>query len=365
MSRQARLGLVVLVGIASFVLALFILANRSFLLSDTFSLRAEFTRVAGLQTGAVVYYQGISVGRVETIELPASPGQPIIVAMRVREAAHHLIREDSRAVVQTDGLVGAVVVSITGGSARRPVVAENGLIEGVDPLDFTQVSDRLFTSVARFDSVTVTLTQMMQDVRAGEGSLGMFLYDDRLYNETILTAQELRGSLSSLTARADALVAIAGEASQGVEDIISQVAYGDGTLARFLREDSIYTALLRASDQFSTISTDVRGITDRFEDAAGWAALGAFRFSENMEALKHNFLFKPYFEERGYLEMAPFELREQAISETFRALQERERLLLEEARRLEAIREDLRRRGLLPEEPPVRGTLGSPSAGTQ
>ena len=32
---------------------------------------------------------------------------------------------------------------------------------------------------------------------------------------------------------------------------------------------------------------------------------GAFRFAENMEALKHNFLFKPYFEERGYLATYP------------------------------------------------------------
>jgi len=325
MSRQARLGLVVLAGVALFIALLFILANRTFLLSDTYSIRAEFNRVSGLQTGARVLYNGISVGRVEAIQLPASPGLPISVAMQIKDDAKHLIREDSRAVIQTDGLVGNVIVALTDGSPSQPVVAENGRISGVDPFEFAAITDRLFASVSRFDSVTVTLTQLMQDVRTGEGSLGRFLYDDRLYDETVLTAQELRASLGSLGARADALVAIAEDGSQAIESILQKVNSGDGTLARILNEDDMYEALLQSADQFSTISENLESITERFETAAGYMAVGAFRFSENMEALKHNFLFKGYFEDRGYLEMAPFEIREQAISETYEDLQRWER----------------------------------------
>ncbi len=354
MSRQARLGLVVLAGVFFFIVALFILANRTFLLSDTYSIRAEFDRVAGLQPGATVFYQGISVGRVERVSLPAAPGLPITVYMRIKDEARDLVREDSRAAIQTDGLVGNTIVSLKGGSPGRPIVAENGRIEGVNPLDLTQVSDRVFTSVSRFDSVTVTLTNMMQDVRSGEGSLGQFLYDDRLYEESILTTQEFRASLNALTQRADALVAIAANASQGVDDIIQKVNSGEGALARILNEDSVYVALLQASDQFSTISDDLQAITERFETAAGWTAVGAFRFAENMEALKHNFLFKSYFEDRGYLEMAPFEIREQALSETYDALQEWERRLYQQQQEIERIRADLEARGIeLPPTPTV------------
>ena len=327
MSRQARLGLVVLAGVVLFVATLFILANRTFLLSDTYSIRAEFNRVSGLQTGARVLYNGISVGRVEAVQLPTLVGMPISVAMQIRDDAKHLIREDSRAVIQTDGLVGNVIVALTDGSPSQPVVAENGRISGVDPFEFSAITDRLFDSVSRFDSVTVTLTQLMQDVRTGEGSLGRFLYDDRLYDETVLTAQELRGALGSLGARADALVAIAADGSLAIESILQKVNSGDGTLARILNEDSMYVALLQSADQFQSISSDLGAITERFETAAGHMAVGAFRFSENMEALKHNFLFKGYFEDRGYLEMAPFEIREQAISETYQDLQRWEREL--------------------------------------
>jgi phospholipid/cholesterol/gamma-HCH transport system substrate-binding protein len=280
------------------------------------------------------------------VNLPGAPGRPIEVVLRVRQDARHLIREDSRAVIQTDGLVGNVIVALTDGSPSRPVISENGRLQGVDPFDFSQISDRLNTSVTRFDSVSIVLTSIMTDVQSGEGTLGRFLYDDLLYNETALTAAEMRTAMTALTARADALVAVAEQASRGVNDIIAQAAYGDGTIGRFLREDSLYTALLAAGNQFSTISNDLRGITDRFETAAGWASVGAFRFAENMEALKHNFLFKPYFEERGYLEMAPFEVRERALEETFQELQEWERRLYRQEQELARIRAELERRGV-------------------
>jgi len=346
MSRQARLGLVVLAGLLTFVGALFLLANRTYLLTDTFTVNAEFRRVGGLQPGATVYYNGISVGRVEGVRLPAAPARPIEVVLRIREDARHLIREDSRAVIQTDGLVGNVIVALTDGSAARPVISENGRLQGVDPFDFQQMSERLNTSVTRFDSVSIVLTGIMTDVRSGEGTLGRFLYDDLLYNETALTTAEARRAVQSLTARADALVGVVEQASAGVNAIIGQAAYGSGTVGRFLREDSVYTALLTAGNQFSSISRDLQGITERFETAAGWASVGAFRFAENMEALKHNFLFKPYFEERGFMEMAPFEIRERALEETFQELQEWERRLYRQEQEVQRIRAELERQGV-------------------
>ena len=58
--------------------------------------------------------------------------------------------------------------------------------------------------------------------------------------------------------------------------------------------------------------------------------------AELMEAGKHNWLFKRYFEERGYVEKAPFEVRERAIEESFRQLQQRERELQAWEERLKA-----------------------------
>jgi phospholipid/cholesterol/gamma-HCH transport system substrate-binding protein len=334
MTRQARLGLIVIAGFAAFLLGLFVLANRTFLLSSTYRVHAEFTDVGGLQPGASVQYQGIGVGRVDYVQLPPSPGAPIRVGMAIRENARHLVRQDSRAVIQTEGLVGNMMVVLTGGSQTQPIVAEGGTITGVDPFSFATVTDRLFESVSRFDSVTVSLTGMFGDIRAGEGTLGRFLYDPTLYNEAVLTAQETRLAMAGLTSRADALVGIAADASAGIGSIIQKVDTGDGTLARILNEDEIYVALLDASETFRAAAADIGTITDRAENAANWGTLAMFRLAENMEALKDNWFFRGYYERRGFREHAPFEIREQALSETFRQIEERERELYEWEQRL-------------------------------
>lgn len=363
MTRQARLGLVVLLGLLSAVGIMFVIGSQNSLFADTFSVRATFNQVAGLQNGASVFYNGISVGRVESVRLPSAPGEPITVTMAINDDARPLIREDSRALIQTDGLVGNVIVSLTDGSPGRPEVADNGQITGVDPFALSEVSDRLFTSIARFDSVTVQLAGIMGDVRTGEGTLGQFLYDDRLYESTVATANtfqatvaESQNTLRSLTARADELVSVAENASRGVDEILTRVYTGNGTVARFLNEDEIYTTFLstaaqlqEGAAQLQTVSTDIRAITDRLNQAAGWGAVGAFRFSENMEALKHNFLFRGYFEDRGYYEMAPFEVREAAIAEILEDLQARERRLAEQERQIQAALAEIERlRGQIP-----------------
>jgi len=368
MTRQARLGLVILLALLSAVGVMFVIGSQNSLFADTFGVQASFNQVAGLKPGASVFYNGIQVGRVSAVRLPQRPGDPISVQMAVDQEARHLIREDSRALIQTDGLVGNVIVSLTDGSRTRPEVADNGRIRGVDPFALSEVSDRLFTSIARFDSVTIGLSQTLADVRTGEGTLGQFLYDERLYESTVATTQafegtviEAQGTLRSLTARADQLVGTAEQASAGVNEILTRVYTGNGTVARFLNEDEVYTTFLataaqlqEGAAQLQTVSADVRAITDRLNQAAGFGALGAFRFSENMEALKHNFLFRGYFEDRGYYEMAPFEVREAAISEILADLQERERELLTQERdiqaalaEVEAIRAEALRRGIV------------------
>lgn len=372
MSRNARLGLLILLGLLVAVGALFVLASQGNLLSRTYEINARFGRVQGLKAGASVFYNGIDVGRVEEVRLPRRPGDPILVRMSIAERARPLIRQDSRAVIQTDGLVGNMVVSLGGGSLSTPSVADGGFVPGEDPFDLSSVTDRLFDSVARFDSVTVGLTAIMNDTRSGEGTLGKFLYDERLYEATVSTTEEFQTALRGFSGRADQLILVAENASRSVEGILAKVNSREGTVGRFINDDALYESFLgtaaelqAAAAQFQTVSGDVRLITDRFNQAAGWASLGAFRFSENMEALKHNFLFRGYFEDRGYNEMAPFEVREQAIAETLEDLQQWELRLTQQQRQIEAaqaemerLRTELARRGVA--LPPPAATSAAP-----
>lgn len=337
MSRQVRVGLLVFAGLALFLVAIFAIANRSFLFSDTFLLHSEFRNVAGLQPGAPVQFQGVRVGRVETVQLPGEPGNPIRVTMAVRTDARDLVHENTQAQIKTEGLVGGQVIVLAnppGPMADR--VEPGSTIPGVEPFDVFEITDQALAAVDTFATVAVEAQQIMQDVQRGEGSLGKLIYDPELYNSLVVTANESERTLTELGQDAKAIVALAEESTESVEAILSKINEGEGTVAQLLNEPELYRQMLATSDTLQNIAGDLRAVTTSAEDATNWATLGAFRFSELMEAAKHNFLFKRYFEERGYYEKAPFEMREQALRETYQDLEARLQELHELEERLEA-----------------------------
>lgn len=336
MTRQTRVGLLVLAGVLLFLLALFAIANRSFLFSDTFFVKARYGSVAGLLPGAEVHYQGVNVGRVESVRLPDQPGDKIVVTMAIRETARHLIRDNTQAQIKTDGLVGNQIVVLVNPEAPGPQIAEGDFILGVDPFDLFEITDRALVTAERFDAAAATFQQIMADVQAGKGTLGKIVYDPSLYDALVRTTNETQRALDNVADNAEALVAIAQQATEGVNSILTKVDRGEGTLAMLLNDPAVYNTLLATADTLQGISADLRAITSSVENASNWGALGAFRFAELMEAAKHNWLFKRYFEERGYMEQAPFEVRERALTQTYEQLERQRRELLEWQQRLEA-----------------------------
>lgn len=336
MSRQARVGLLVIAGLTLFLVAIFAVANRSFLFSNTFTVKALYSQVAGLQTGAAVQFQGVNVGRVESVALPDEAGGKINVTMAIRERARHLIHGNTQAQIKSDGLVGnMIIVLVNPPNASTAPLEEGGFITGVDPFDLFEISDKALASVQTFEEAAITFEQILGDVRQGEGTIGKFIYDPALYNSLVQTADETQRLMASMGDNAEALVGIAGQATEGLESILAKVNEGDGTLALMLNDPGFYNQLLASADTLQKISGDLRAITVGAENAINWGALGAYRFAENMEALKHNFLFKRYYEERGYTEKAPFEVRERAIEESYRQLQAKQLELAEWEARLE------------------------------
>ncbi|MCB0719464.1 MAG: MCE family protein [Bacteroidetes bacterium] len=335
MSRQARVGLIVIAATLFFLVGLFAIANRTFLFSDNFYIQSRFNHVAGLHAGQHVQYQGVNVGRVESVELPDTPGDRIAVRMAISERARHVIRRNTRAQIKTDGLVGSQIVVLISPSEVGDPIQDNDIIVGEDPMDFFEITDRALVSVQNFEKAANTFEQIMLDVRNGEGTLGKIIYDSTLYYSIVSTATESRNVMDALVDNAEALVELAGGATEGVNSILTAVEEGDGTISKLLNDPELYNRLLAAADTVQYITGDMRTMIENFEQTSNWGALGAFRFAELMEAAKHNWLFKRYFEERGYMEKASFEIREKALEESFDKLAERELELARWQERLE------------------------------
>jgi len=287
--------------------------------------------VAGLSVGANVQFQGVSIGAVESVALPNEPGGMIEVTMRIRTRARSILHRDTQAQIKTQGLLGSMIVVLVNPPIPigEPFPLENNdIIIGVDPFDLFEITDNALASVQRFEQSATSFERIIDDIRAGEGTLGKLIYDPELYNSMVATAQETERLMTNLGDDAEALVVLATQATEGVESILGKIDEGDGTFAQLLNEADLYESVQASADTLQQIIIGLGLLTKRVETMADWASLGAFRFAELMEAGKHNWLFKRYFEERGYMEQASFEIREQAIAESFEALEIKEQELL-------------------------------------
>src|SRR5208282_2236109 len=179
MSRAARLGAFIIATLAILAAGIFIIGNRQYLFSPTYRLKAQFANVVGLDAGAEVRIGGVHTGTVREIDLPSKPTEKITVLMDIQNSTHAIVKQDSIAAIETEGLLGNEYVSISFGSAQAPNVKDNDTIASEPPLvmaDLMKKADGILdTSQEALDNVTVVagnLKSISNKINQGQGTVG-------------------------------------------------------------------------------------------------------------------------------------------------------------------------------------------------
>ena len=306
--HPVAVGVFVVAGVLLFAVGLFLIGNRRMLFSDTFEVYAEFANISGLQNGAKVRVAGMDAGEVTGIQVPANPSARFRVKLRTRQDLHPLIRVDSIASIQTDGLVGNKFVQVEAGTDQAEIVPSKGTIKSREPFDFAEMLQRMSETL---DLVTNAITE----VRSG--------VDEALKSVTE-TAVEAQTLITDLGKDAGEIMASAHKASDNVNAIVADVRQGKGTVGKLLTDDVLYgnlkgiaadaqkavASLREASEQAKGAVADFRGengplkgVTGSLQQTLASAKDAMADLAENTEALKRSFFFRGFFNKRGYFDL--------------------------------------------------------------
>ena len=307
-NKLAAVGAFLIVGVLLFAVGLFLIGNRRMMFSDTFEVYAEFSKVAGLQNGAIVRVAGLDAGEVETIHLPTSPSGRFRVKLRVREDIHPLMRLDSVASIQSDGLVGNKFVQVEAGTDQSPLVPDRGTIASREPFDLNVMLDRV--------SETIDLaTAMIKDVQGG--------LDEALQAVSAMAA-EGQTMIEEVSSEVQAITASGQKVAADLQRIVAGVQQGRGSLGKFVNDDAVYDRvksiaseaeaavvnLREASESAKQAMNDFRGEKGPMRGVVGdlQQSLTAARetltdLADTSEALKRNFFFRGFFNQRGYFDL--------------------------------------------------------------
>src|SRR5919198_3902990 len=124
-TRLAGVGVFVLAGLLLFAVALFMIGDRQMAFARKFTIYTQFAKITGLAPGAIVRVAGAKAGEVKAILPPDRPTDKFKVKLEITEDLHPLVRTDSVATIETEGLVGGAFLGVSTGSEQAPPAPEH------------------------------------------------------------------------------------------------------------------------------------------------------------------------------------------------------------------------------------------------
>lgn len=307
-SRLAAVGAFVVGGILLFAAGLFLIGDRRMLFSDTFTVYAEFAEIASLDNGAKVRVAGMDAGEVEEIRVPGGPSGRFRVRMRVRKDLHPLIRVDSIASIQNDGLVGNKFVQIQTGTDTAAQVQEEGTIQSREPLDIADLMQMMSDTL-------VTVNAMLVDVKGRV---------DEALVAVSTTAEDVQALMEEVGGEVKTILASGDRIAGNLNAIVSNVRAGRGTVGKLLNDDALYASVKAiAADAETAMATvrkasqearnaiadlrgengPVKGLTGDVQQTLRSARDAMTDLADATEALKRNFFLRGFFNRRGYFDL--------------------------------------------------------------
>ncbi len=322
--RTVIVGLFVTIGLLILIVGVFTLGGQKKAFAPSIDIQAVFDNVNGLQKGDNVWFSGVKVGVVKSIEFNGS--SQIRVIMHIERKAREFIRKDAKAKVGAEGFIGNKLVVIYGGSEKA------GPIEGGEHLmvEKTLSTDDMMATLQKNNENLVAITTDFKTVSNrlvnGEGTAGALLTDASLYKSLASTASNLQ-----VAARNSQLL------SSRIAEYTAQLEK-PGSLANGLVHDTVIMTSLQAavkqindaanaaksftlnlktvSDQLRTDNNAAGVLLNDQEAAEDLKAIlenlnsGSRKLDEDLEALQHNFLFRGYFRKKAKREAKAREAEE-------------------------------------------------------
>lgn len=309
--NNAQLGLFVMAGIFFLIITLYLIGSKQNMFSATFRVRADFTNISGLVTGNNVRFAGIVVGTVKDIEMNSDT--TVRVEMDIKKDAWKFIKKTAIASIGTDGLMGNTIVNISAVSEPAPPAENNDLLRTVQPIGMSDMLQTLNRSNDNLLDITDDLKGITHKLN-GSHALWELLGNEELSGDVKQSLKQVRAAASQIYA-----------VTSDLHAVTSDVRNGKGP-AGYLLTDTAFSQNLRHTmrtvqnlgDKADTLANTLNDLTRQIKSGKGplgtilvdtafanklnqsmsHVEKGTAGFSENMEALKHNFLLRGYFRKK-------------------------------------------------------------------
>jgi phospholipid/cholesterol/gamma-HCH transport system substrate-binding protein len=243
MSREARVGIFVLLGIVVLTYFTFRVSKWGLIAEKGYRLTVDFESAAGLEPKSDVKMAGVPIGKVEEIQLAGTRAR---LVLRIRPEIR--IPVDSVASIQTQGLLGEKYVElIPGKDGQRNLPAGGQVANTLTPTNLDALVRKLDTIGDDVKKFTESLSSTF-GTEEGKKALGDILRDVRA------TTATLRGVVTGNEQRFDRILVNIDKLSADLSDISSA------------NKEDVRTAIANLRAFSETLKTETPGLVRKLED---------------------------------------------------------------------------------------------------
>ena len=254
---QWKLGMFVIIGLALFVTTIYFVGKQKNLFGSTFELNSKFNSVNGLEVGNNVRFSGINIGTVEEIEFLTDTS--VVIKLVIKEEVRKYIKKDAIASISSDGLMGDKVLVISSGKNSKVIVEDNDNIASKQAIEMEDLMVSVKKSVDNAGVITAQLAQFSYSMNNGNGALSKLVSDEEFGN-----------SIKNMVANLE-------NSSNEFKKFTIKMNDGKGALSKLVSDEKMGRMI---DSTLTNVKTGTEGL------------------NEVIEAAKHNFLLRGYFNKK-------------------------------------------------------------------
>lgn len=285
---QLKVGVLVIVALSALTALVFLISgNTGGFWSGSITLHSYFENSAGLKFGAPVKLEGVDVGTVKYIRInPSRRLTPVEVTMKINKGRARDIHADSKASLETVGVLGDTVVDIDSRSATGPPVQNGQELGTTETPNLQDVIQSSQGTIQQLDTILAKVNSLADSLNSTKGSIGLLINDPTLYKKAVLTLNEIqslvdeisngKGSIGKLI-NDDTLYTRANSTVEKLQSVADDLDQGKGSLGKLLKDETLYNNLKESTKNLNQILATIN---------AGKGSLGILtkdpRFAEKL-----------------------------------------------------------------------------------
>ena len=263
---QWKLGMFVIIGLVLFVGTIYFVGKQKNLFGSTFELYSKFNSVNGLEVGNNVRLSGINIGTVDEITFLTDTS--VVIKLVIKDEVRKYIKKDAIASINSDGLMGDKVLTISSGKNSTVIVENSNYIASKQSIEMDDLMVSVKKSVDNAGIITAQLAQFSYSMNNGNGALSRLVSDEEFGNSIKIMVTNLENS------------------STEFKKFTVNMNNGKGALSKLVSDE-------RMGKVIDSSLTNVKSATKGL--------------NEVIEAAKNNFLLKGYFNKKKKAEAKKLE----------------------------------------------------------